>query len=81
MRGNTLRVCLAAFCVMAILMVVPLVASAQTTGSDLAVKFRTAQELYDRGDYAGSRTLLLEVKESISVAGTRVSPETIRSID
>ena len=53
----------------------------QGATESLAGKYRSAMELYEKGNYVQARKLLLSVKESIEVAGTKVTPETIKAID
>ncbi len=81
MRRIKLKGMVTASCLLALLLGSCGVLWAQAASDDLAVKFRTAQDLYEKGDYAGSRTLLLEVRESISTAGTRIPAETMKAID
>ena len=54
---------------------------AQTPQVSLDEKYKTALQLYDRGDLQGARKLLLEVKEGIKAGELKVAPETAKAID
>ena len=61
MRGAWHKGGLTAGLLVVVLMLATAVASAQDAEPSLGEKYKQAEKLYDQGDYAGAKQLLLEV--------------------
>ncbi len=56
-------------------------AFAQDAEPSLGQKYKTALNLYERGDYAGAKKMLTEVKETVEKENLQLNPSTKQEID
>ena len=68
-----------------VLAVCMLLGALEVSGEDakpsLGQKYKTALSLYDQGDYAGARTLLLEIKDTVQKENLQLNPATQQEIE